>query len=46
MLDYPNFKKYYQLITTDLSKQQKIDAYPTAIQHINFPGNLDWDGIT
>ena len=28
----------YQII---LSKQQKLDADPKAIQHINFTGNLD-----
>ena len=35
------FKKYYQLIAIDLSKQQKLDADPKAIKQINFPGNLD-----
>ena len=38
-LDYPYFKKY-NLITIDLSKQQKLDAHPKAIQKINFTGNL------
>ena len=32
VLDYPYFKKYYKLIATDLSKQQKLDADPKAIQ--------------
>ena len=26
LLDYPYFKKYYNLITIDLNKQQKLDA--------------------
>ena len=34
------FQKYYKLITTHLSKQQKLDADPKAIQQINFTGNL------
>ena len=41
LLDYPYLKKYYQLIAIDLSKQQKLDADPKAIQQINFTGNLD-----
>ena len=41
LLDYPYFKKYYKLIAIDLSKQQKLDADPKAIQQINFTGNLD-----
>ena len=28
------------MIAVDLSKQQAIDAYPNAIQQINFAGNL------
>ena len=40
-LDYPYFKKYYKLIAIDLSKQQKLNADPKAIQQINFTGNLD-----
>ena len=40
-LDYPYFKKYHKLIAIDLSKQQKLDADPKAIQQINFTGNLD-----
>ena len=38
LLDYPYFKKYYKLIAIDLSKQQKLDADPKAIQQIT--GNL------
>ena len=41
LLDYPYFKTYYKLIAIDLSKQQKLDADPKAIQQINFTGNLD-----
>ena len=32
LLDYPHCKKYYKLIALDLSKQQKLDADPKAIQ--------------
>ena len=28
------------MIAIDLSKQQQLDAEPTAIQHINFTANL------
>ena len=41
LLDYPYFKKYYELITIDLSKQQKLNADPKAIQQINLTENLD-----
>ena len=41
LLDYPYFKKYYKLIATDLSKQQKLDADPKAIQKVNFTGSLN-----
>ena len=34
-------KKYYKLIATDLSKQQKLDADQKAIQQTNFTRNLD-----
>ena len=40
LLDYPYFKKYYELIAIDLSKQHKLDADPKAIQETNFTGNL------
>ena len=36
-----NFNKYYKMITTDLSKQQALDADPKVIQQINFTGNLE-----
>ena len=39
-LGYLYLKKYYELIAIDLSKQQKIDADPKAIQQTNFTGNL------
>ena len=37
---------FYQIILVskkviDFSKKQALDAYPTAIQQINFTGNLD-----
>ena len=40
------FKECYKLIAIDLSKQQKLDADPKAIQQINFTGNLERDGNT
>ena len=48
-LDYPYFEKYYKLIAIDLSKlskQQKLDADPKAIQQIKFTGNLEEDNTT
>ena len=41
LLDYSYFKDYYKMIAIDLSKQQVLDADPTAIQQINFTANLD-----
>ena len=41
LLDYIYFKKYYKMITIDLSKQQVLDADPKAIQQINFTANLN-----
>ena len=38
LLDYPYFKKYYELIAMDLSNQQALDADSKAIQQINFTG--------
>ena len=40
LLDYHYFKIQYKLIAIDLSKQQKLNADPKAIQQINFAGNL------
>ena len=41
LLDYPYFKNHYKMSAIDLSKQQALDAYPRAIQQINFTANLD-----
>ena len=46
LLDYTYFKKYYEMIAIDLSKQQALDADPRAIQQINFTANLDRAGNT
>ena len=45
LLDYRYFKKYYNLIAIDLSKQQKLDTDPKAISKINFSGNIDSEEI-
>ena len=34
---------HYKVIATDLSKQQKLDTDPKAIQQINFTGKLEQD---
>ena len=36
LLDYLYFKKFYKFIAIDLSKQQKLDADPKAMQQIKF----------
>ena len=41
LLDYPYFKDSYKMIAVDLSRQEALDANPTAIQQINFTVNLD-----
>ena len=46
LLYYTYFKKYYKMITVDLSKQQALDGHPKAIQQINFTANLDRDNNT
>ena len=46
LLDYVYSKKYYKMITIDLSKQQVLDADPKTIQQINFTENLDRDRNT
>ena len=46
LLGYTYFKKYYKMIAIDLRKQQALDAYPKAIQQINFTANLDRTGNT
>ena len=43
---YIYFKENYKLIAIDLSKQQKLDADPKAIQQINFTRNLESDRNT
>ena len=41
LLDYDYFKKLYQLIVVDLSKQKELDVDPRAIQQIEFRGKSD-----
>ena len=41
LLDYNYFENYYKMIAIDLCKQEALDAYPKAIQQINFTGNLE-----
>ena len=43
LLFYPYFEKYFNLISTALSKQHKLDAHTKAIQQISFTGNLEDD---
>ena len=44
LLDYVNFKNYYNMMAIDLSKQQALDFDPRAIQQINFTEYLDRTG--
>ena len=46
LLDYSYFKENYKMIALDLSRQNKLDADPRAIQQINFTANLDRAGNT
>ena len=46
LLDYPYFKENYKMIAIDLSRQNELDAYPRAIQQINFTANLGRAGNT
>ena len=46
MLDHPYFKENYKVNATGLSKLQALNAYPRAIQEINFTANLDRAGNT
>ena len=46
LLNYQYIKDYYKMIDVDLSKQQALDADPTAFQQINFTSNLDRAGNT
>ena len=41
LLDYDYFKKYYELIAIDLSKQQVLQENDDLIQQINFIGRLE-----
>ena len=41
LLDYDYFKKYYNLIAIDLSKQQVLQENEDLIQQINFIGRLE-----
>ena len=41
LLDYDYFKKYYQLIAIDLSKQQVLQENEDLIQQIDFIGKLE-----
>ena len=43
LLHYIYFKEHYKVIAIDLSKQQKLDTDPKAIQQINFNGKLEQD---
>ena len=43
LLHYIYFKEHYKVIAIDLSKQQKLDTDPKAIQQINFTGKLEQD---
>ena len=46
LLYYPRLKNYYEMIAMDLSKQQRLDADPKAIQQIDFTVNLEQYGNT
>ena len=43
LLDYNYFKEKYQVIAINISKQQKLDADPKAIQQINFSRSTEKD---
>ena len=36
LLDFHYFDEYYKLVAVNLSKQKELDAYPRAIQQIEF----------
>ena len=46
LLDYPYFKENYKMIAIDLSRKNKLDTDPRAIQQNNFTANLDRAGNT
>ena len=41
LLDFNYFKKHYQLVAVDLTKQKELDADPRAIQQIEFKYMLE-----
>ena len=41
LLDYNYFKKHYELVAVDLSKQKELDADPRAIKQIEFKYTLE-----
>ena len=41
LIEYNKFKKYFNPISIDLSKQQVLDADLNAIEQISFTGNLE-----
>ena len=43
LLDFNYFKKHYELVAVDLSKQKELDADPRAIQQIEFKYTLGTD---
>ena len=45
LLDYKYFKDIYKLVAIDLSKQKELNAYPRAIQQIEFYGKLSADAL-
>ena len=44
-LDYGYIKNHFRLIAVDLSRQKKLDAYPKAIQQIEFVEQLEKLGV-
>ena len=40
LVDYPYFKKCYEMMAIDLSKRQELVPDPKAIEQISFSGNL------
>ena len=44
-LDYDYFKKHYQLVAVNLSKQKELDADPRAIQQIEFRCKFNTNSI-
>ena len=45
LLDYNYFKRYYNMIATDLCKHQAQDADVRAIQQINLRANLESNAL-